>query len=80
MDSVDDDVFAHGKAPQSGTQILVAGAPDVGMRGEQVEAVGYGIDQAVGGIYATALGGNVVPDVVQIGIGLGCAAMSPSAR
>jgi hypothetical protein len=34
LDPVDDDVLANRKAPQAGTQVLVASAPDIGMVGE----------------------------------------------
>jgi hypothetical protein len=46
---------AYGKAPQAVAQVLVTGAPYVGMAGKQKEAVSDGIDQTVGNLDAAAL-------------------------
>jgi hypothetical protein len=59
--AVDDDVLAHGKAPQACPQILVAAASDVRKTGQKVEARGNGIDEPVGNLDAATFFGNVIP-------------------
>jgi hypothetical protein len=46
------------------------------MAAEENEAIGEGIDQAVGNLDAAAAGSDVIPNVVEIGIGLRSAQMS----
>jgi hypothetical protein len=46
------------------------------MAAEENEAIGEGIDQAVGNLDAAAAGSDVIPSVVEIGIGLRSAQMS----
>jgi len=63
--AVDDDILAHGKAPQASAQILIAAASDVRMTGQKVEARGNGIDEPVGNLDAATFFGNVIPDIVE---------------
>jgi hypothetical protein len=46
------------------------------MAAEENEAIGEGIDQAVGNLDAAAAGSDVIPNVAEIGIGLRSAQMS----
>ena len=46
------------------------------MAGEKKEAVGNGVNKTVGNVETAAFGGDVIPNVVKIGIGLRCAAVS----
>jgi hypothetical protein len=70
LDAVNDKVLTYGKTSQARAQVLISGSSYAGMPGQEQEAVGNGINQAVGYLDAAALGGNVVPNIVEIGIGL----------
>ena len=48
FDTVNDDVFAAGKAPQTGAEIFVPAASQIGVGGEKKKPARYGINQAVG--------------------------------
>src|SRR5271157_2287119 len=69
INTVEDNVFADGKGPQAGAQILVAGTPEIGIAGEKKEPVRDGANEAVGNIHTAALGSNVTPNAVEVGIG-----------
>ncbi len=79
LDAVYDDVLAYGKGPQAGTQVLVACTANVGMAGEEEKSIADGINKAIGNFETAALGRNQIPDIVEVGVGLGCPAV-PSAR
>src|SRR6266566_4031035 len=53
-----------------GAVVPTARAAQVGMACKKEKSVGDGIDQAVGDFKATALFGDVIPDIVQVGGGL----------
>src|SRR5258708_23693689 len=72
FEAVDDDVLAHGKAPQARAQILIAAASDVRMTGQKVEARGNGIDKPVGNVDAATFFDNVIPNIVEFGCRLRC--------
>ncbi len=63
-DAVNDHILANGKAAQAGAQIVIAAAAHVGMAGQKKEALGNGVNQAVGNLDAAAFLGNVIPYVV----------------
>ena len=64
--TVDDDILEYMKAPQTGAQVLITGAPYVGMAGKQKEAVSDGIDQTVGNLDAAALADDLIPNLVEV--------------
>jgi hypothetical protein len=70
LDTINDDVVAHGKSPGADTKVLVAGTAQIRMAGKNKKSVGDGIDQMVGDFDASALFGDVVPDTVEVGCGL----------
>jgi len=70
VDGVDDDVFGYGEAAKAGAKVLRAATANEGMLGEQEEAAGEGVDEAVGDFYARAFGGDVIPDGVEVVFGL----------
>jgi len=55
------DVFAHGKAPRAGAEILVAGAADIGTAGKKKKPICDGVYEAAGNIEAPAVENNVIP-------------------
>src|SRR5438552_960484 len=64
------DVLAYRETPRANAKVVVARAAQVGMACKKEKSVGDGIDQAVGDFKATALFGDVIPDIVQVGGGL----------
>ena len=67
FDTVNDDVFAAGKAPQTGTEIFVPAASQIGVSGEKKKSARYGINQAVGNFEAAAFSRDVIPNVIEFG-------------
>jgi len=67
---VNNDVFAHRKAPQARAEISIPAAADIGIIGKKEESFCNGINQAVCNIDAAALGCDVVPNTVEVGIRL----------
>ena len=70
IDTVDDDVLTHAGAARPGAEIFVAGSPNIGEVGQKKETAGDRVNQASGNIHASALFGDVKPDVVKIGFRL----------
>lgn len=60
LDTINYNVLAHGKTPCANAEVVVAGAAQVRMAGQEKKAVGDGIDQAVCDLNATAFFGDVV--------------------
>ena len=58
--------------------VLVAGAANVGMSAENQEATGDGFNKTVGNFDAVASGCDVIPNVIEVRIGLRRADVSPS--
>jgi hypothetical protein len=71
FDAVDDDVITDGKTAQALASIIISGTTDPGMTGAQIKSGGDGVDLPVGNVLAAAIGDDVVPDMVQVGAGLG---------
>ena len=69
INTVDDDILAHGKASQAGAQI-VAESTYVGMIAEKKETVGNGINQTISDLYAATISGYVVPDIIKLELDL----------
>ena len=80
FDTVNDDVFAAGKAPQPRTEIFVPAASQIRVVCEKKKPVGYGINQAVGNSYAAAFPCDVIPNVIEFGFDLGSISASNSSR
>jgi hypothetical protein len=76
LDAVDNDVLAHQKTAQPGTQILVTGPPDMGIAGKEIEPLRDGINKPVGNLDAAAFFRDVIPDVVELCLGLWCNTVS----
>jgi hypothetical protein len=55
LETVDDEVFTHRKAPEARAQIVVSAATDVGIIGNQKKPICDGINQAVCNLDARAL-------------------------
>ncbi len=64
------DVLAYRETPRANAKVVVARAAQVGMACKKEKSVGDGIDQAIGDFKVTALFGDVIPDIVQVGGGL----------
>ena len=69
VNTVNDDVFAHGQAAASRAKIFIAGASDIKEAGEKQETICDGVDEAVSNLDAAAFLRGVKPDVVKIGFG-----------
>jgi hypothetical protein len=67
FDTVNDDIFAAGKAPQTGAEVLVATASQIGVAGEKKKSVRDGINQAIGNFDASAFPGDVIPNIIEFG-------------
>ena len=59
------DVLAYRETPRANAKVVVARAAQVGMACKKEKSVGDGINHAVGDFKATALFGDVIPDIVQ---------------
>jgi hypothetical protein len=70
LDTINYDVLINGKAARADTKIVVARTPQVGMAGKQEKPIGDGINQMVSDCYATALFGDVISDIIEVGRGL----------
>ena len=66
IDLVDNHVFSYGEGAAVWAKILISGAPHIGKAGKEKEAVGYGVNQAIGDLDVTAFFCDVKPDVVKI--------------
>jgi len=55
---------------------MIAATPHAGVSGKKKEAIGNGVDHAVRNLDATALLGDVIPDIVQLDFGLWCKTVS----
>ncbi len=67
--AVHDDVLAHSQASASNPEIFIAGTPDIGKAGEVKKTICDGVNQPVGNLNAAAFLGDVMPNVVKIGLG-----------
>src|SRR5664279_5609341 len=56
-----------GKLREPTPKIVVARTPQVGMAGKQEKPIGDGINQMVSDCNATALFGDVIPDIIEVG-------------
>jgi len=67
LGAIDYDVLADGKTPRPDAEVAVTGAPQVGMAGKEEKSGSEGINQAVRNFDATALFGDLIPNIVQVG-------------
>src|SRR5208337_3727322 len=72
LDTVNDDVFAHGKTTRANAKLVFAGPAQIWVAGKKKKSVSDGINQLVGDFDAAALGGDVIPDTVEVGRSLWC--------
>jgi hypothetical protein len=71
LHTVDDRVPTHGGATHPGAEVFIAGSSNIWEVGQKEETAGDRVNQASGGGNAATLSGDVKPDVIQIGLGLG---------
>lgn len=69
VNAIEDYVLDHRKAAEAWPQIVIAGAPDPRVPRQKPEAVGEGVDEAVGGFDA-ALASHIEPYAVEVGLRL----------
>ena len=67
FDTIDDKVISHGKTTQTKAKVI-AEATYVGILAEYTKAVGKGFYEAVGNVGIAAFGGDVVPNLVKVGV------------
>jgi hypothetical protein len=67
LDKVNDDMLTDRKTTQANAKIIVAGTSKVGMATQQEEPLRDGINDLVSDLDASAVIGDVVPDVVEVG-------------
>jgi len=70
FDKVNNDILADRKTAQANTQIIVSAASQIGMASQQRKSLREGVNELVGEFDASALFGDVEPDVVEVGCGL----------
>ena len=75
FDAVDDDIPINRIASSAGSQVSIACASQPWMIRKQEESVCKRSDLATSDFSIAAFADDVSPDVVQIGLGLGCEAV-----
>jgi hypothetical protein len=69
LNTVDDDVLAHGEAARPNAEIFVTGAASVREGSEKNETAGNRVNQTGRNIHAATFFGYVDPNVVKISLG-----------
>ena len=67
LDKVNDNVLTDRKTAEPNAKVIVAGTSQVRMDSQQEKPLSDGINELVGDLDASALFGDVVPDVVEVG-------------